>query len=331
MALWPLLILACTDSDSKYQNPVKTTDSWALSSATEVDVLWVIDDTTSMEEVQRGLGTGIEAFAEVAARPSAGVQLRLGITTTSLSSATLRAEDGCPAALTPSTTCPDPAAPATSLDYLATFAARVNVGTGGESVEQGLAAGVAATEAAIDFLRPDAELLVVFVSDEEDCSNTQPAGTMDNLDCYNSPRRLTPVSELVTAYQALRPSPTQVRLSAISGPSFASPACSETTLPGLRYIEASLSTGGRAESICTTDWSGTMSRIAESALGLSSSFQLSHVPLDGTLEVMSDEQPVPQADGDGFTYDRAANTVTLHGSYTPARGTTVEVSYERAP
>ena len=104
------------------------------------------------------------------------------------------------------------------------------------SLEQGLATGLLALESAGpnfeqagSFLRKDAELLVVFVSDEEDCSTAEGKvlqkeefGTCLCLPDSDNGGPMWPVQSLVGRYRALKADPEQVHVAVIVGDSLAS-------------------------------------------------------------------------------------------------------------
>ncbi len=171
----------------------------------DADVLFVVDDSSSMAEEQDRLR---EAFGAFAAEVAGVGRVRVAVTTTDLS-------DGGPTrglvVNTFSETPPNPfigvdrsaCAPAdvgtacfrgpdaakrvldtdlhSTAEMIAAFDANADVGTCGSGDERGLAAAVAALQAAADgtcnagFPRPGARLVIVFVSDEED-------GSRDGID-----------------------------------------------------------------------------------------------------------------------------------------------------
>ena len=69
------------------------------------------------------------------------------------------------------------------------------------------------------FNRPDAHLLVVFFSDEEDCSDRDddPFSLDESVTCAFKPEKLLPLDEIESSLRALKPNPTWLLVAAIVG------------------------------------------------------------------------------------------------------------------
>src|SRR5690606_25028489 len=97
-------------------------------------------------------------------------------------------------------------------DYVALFQERALVGIGGSGREKGLQVAeyalspIMTTGPNAGFLRETANLLVVIVSDEEDCSDRGALGIErgDNTACYSERDKLAPVSSFVTNLRNLK-------------------------------------------------------------------------------------------------------------------------------
>jgi predicted small lipoprotein YifL len=128
-----------------------------------IDVLFVIDDSCSMENDQRALAENFQAF--FGAFQANQVDFHLGVVTTDMDDPRRAGRLVAPY-LTPAT--PD-------LD--ARFAAMVRPGILGSSIERGLLAAWSALDEPLasnenkGFLRADADLALVFLGDEDDQSN----------------------------------------------------------------------------------------------------------------------------------------------------------------
>ena len=181
------------------------------------------------------------------------------------------------------------------------FRELVSVGTGSYGLEMGLEAAVMALEEAASteggFLREDAGLTVVVVSDEDDLSPD-------------------PVADYVNALAALKGDAGlrvagTFQIAAVVGtePEAApDPACSADGIPleGRRYMRAAEATGGITRSIC-----GSFDDVAVSlgltASGLQTRFALSDLPAPGRLDVYlypsgdEDEAPVTLQEGEDYT------------------------------
>ncbi len=164
------------------------------------------------------------------------------------------------------------------------FGEMVAVGTSGSGIEMGLeAAYMAFTEPNLSgtsagFLREDANLSFIFVSDEDDSSP-------NNVDHY-----LRFMSEL-KGEEAYRDH-SLMNISSVVGdtpPEFeGDPSCAtESGLGwyGQRYVDLSTRTEGLLESICDEDFSPLVSRLGLTLSGLLVEFELSEPCRDDTLEV----------------------------------------------
>lgn len=161
----------------------------------KVDVLWVVDDSGSMQWAQNQLTSKFEAFARKLAE--ARVDFRVGVTSTDVCD--INWQTGAPKA---DRYCPNtndiskgvlqngvmmgPAQgrlmvePSSGLSvltpsasFVSTFAKLAKIGTAGSGMEHGLTAARMAVEKSLsgvnrDFLRSDAFLSVIVLSDEED-------------------------------------------------------------------------------------------------------------------------------------------------------------------
>lgn len=171
------------------------------------------------------------------------------------------------------------------------FAEQVAQGTVGAGIEMGLeavrlvfdeeAGGGAENRA---FLREEAALAILFVTDEEDTSPY-------------------PVDAYLRYFQGLKGDagyrdPGLVTLSGVIGvdppPRPDLPACASDNgiaFYGRRYIEAALRTGGLTESICDEDFAPIVSRLGLTLSGLSQQFGLSKTPNLDTMRVLLYSDP----------------------------------------
>ena len=208
------------------------------------------------------------------------------------------------------------------------FAANVHVGNRGSGWEQGLAGAYLAlsepliTEENAPFLRPDAALSIVFVSDEEDKS---PDPVDYYLDYYYS------VKSGEDGWDAYRDD-TILDISAVVGDV---PDGCEQDLggdiypaePGYRYIDLAMRTGGVYDSICNVDFSPMVQVLGLNISGLRSEFFLSRYPDEVTLEVFVDDELV----NEGWIYNCANNSIAFADGHAPPGDSTVSVAYTVVP
>ncbi len=310
----------CTNENSvDYQTK---TDTWAQAPNNQVDILWVVDDSFSMEEEQQTLANGFASFASQL--DESGTDFQMGVITTSFdySDPNRGVLLGDPPFLTQGD------------DYENLFQDRATVGTGGSDKEKGLEAALHALSPLMTiggandgFVRKDAQLLLVFVSDEEDCSDNGALEGQPPSDCYTQFDKLTPVQTIVQDLQDLKDDYNLVQVGAIVG----TQASTCDAVDGSRYQIVAALTGGLIGDICRSDWSGMMGDLGLNATGIRTQFQLSSAAQPDTLEVFVDDEPVPNDPSNGYTYDEASWFVTFHGTAVPPRGSTVSATYTVDP
>lgn len=170
------------------------TSQVALPPGVATDILFVVDDSGSMAEEQEKVAQQLESFVEVLASGPVAHDFRVALVTTG-TTALVRTACGPDAAVTSRTYESGALQPATlpgepegsgptvldhdDPDFLERFAALVRRGIDGSPQEMGLEAmRLALTDPSHDFLRPGARLLVVVISDEDDCSDAHGAVTV---------------------------------------------------------------------------------------------------------------------------------------------------------
>ncbi len=300
----------------------------------EVDILWVVDNSESMEAEQERLARRFDTFIEYMDEVETMMDFHLGVITTDLS------EDnpdrgkllGTPAVLTRDT-----------LDYVEKFKERILVGIEGWGMEKGLEASFVAlsepmvSDANAGFMREGAMLVLIYVSDENDCSDR---GALPSEDyCYLPAYQddLVSVAEYVASFREIKGDPELVMGFAIVGPQDTTHC--EDTLPGTRYMEFADSTGGSMGSICSEDFAGIMDDLGLSVGGIREAFPLTYRPVERTIEVwVCDDEPcdgstggeVARGDADGWSYDDSTSYLHFNGASVPERGAVIAVKYEVA-
>jgi len=303
------------------------TDDFIQEAQAKVDVLFVVDNSGSMMDEQHSLGANFSAFLTHAAE--AGVDYHIAVTTTGLERSSggwavcpgggeggengrfFPVDGSSPRIISPTT----PSA-------ASVFARNTNVGVCHWN-EQGLEAMYRALSDPLVynvddprspmpqdgnayFLRDDAKLAVIAITDEEDFSPQ-------------------PVAAYETFLRELKGGDaSKVIFSAIAGPKDLS-TCAKASSSGTRYIELAEKLGGVVESICTQNWAASLETLSESAFGPNRAFPLSERPSDtARIVVRVDGVEVP---GSNWKYDGSGNTVTFERNAAPGPGARVEITY----
>lgn len=269
--------------------------------ADPVDVLWVIDNSSSMGQEQA------RVIAEIGAFFSWFETLRLdyhmGVVATDIVDPALSGRlVGSPAYIDN-----------TTLNAQAELAEAINVGTDDMGDESGLAAAeLALSEPLLSaenagFLRDGARLAVVFLSDEPE----------------QSPQD---AQHYIEFFSGLKADPSHLVLAAIVGDygTGCSNVCDDTeqtATPGDKYVDVATAFDGIFGSICTCDLSPTLDQIGMKSTLFSRAYPLSEVPSDpAEIRVWLDG-----VETWAFSYDAVENEVLLDDA--PLNGTVVDVEY----
>jgi len=339
------LLVGCDDGRVLRVEPDLRLDVFDQTAVRKVDVLFVIDNSPSTEDKQENLARNLAGF--MTHLRDAQVDYHLAVTTTDITSPGPGAQGrlwGDPAVVTAAL--PDPSA---------AFAASVRVGSGGDAREAGLDAARRTLELNPEgFLRPDAALFLVFVSDDEDQSEP------------GQPRFF---------YRYFEGSKGKGNEGMVSGgaivgdlPGGCTTPAGGDARPGSRYAEVVQAMGGRVGSICDPQFDVTLRELGVEAVGLKRRWPLSRLPDLSTLQVSIKHpcqaamapalrpllptlcetlsgapadgvcaeaaptvdcrlRPLPPGGADGWSLDASTNTLQLHGAALPPHGSRVEVRY----
>jgi hypothetical protein len=286
------------DREDPAPSAVSVTEVFEQAPLPAVDLLFVMDDTASMVQEQAALAGEFTALAP--ALDAAGVRWQIGVV--GMSGLPFGWLVGSPYLLTPDTP-----------DAGAVLATTTQLGTDGPGPETGFAAALAALELTgpggpnAGFLRDDAVLHVVFVSDDDDASpELEPdraAAFVDALNAWSTSAHLPVVS-------------------AVSGdlPSGCTSGAGQA-LPGVAYAAAAEATGGTFASICAADLRPFVAAIADRAVVLDRRFSLVETPLlSRPVTVLVDG-----VRAEDWTLDAAGPAVEF--TVPPPAGSTIEVTY----
>lgn len=326
-----LVALAAAGCDDDSFRPVlppgARADTFQQIAAARVDVLFVVDNSPSMIEEQENLGRNFRSFFEHLVR--AGADYHIGVTTTDVYKDNGRLQ-GSPEIITRDT--PDP---------LAAFASNVKVGTEGTAREKGLEAARRTMELRPEgFLRDDAWLFFIFVSDEDD--NSEP-GTPRFFYRYFKGLKGKGNDGMVGAGAIVGDRP---------GGCIGEDGNADAAY---RYAETVQMMGGQVGSICDPQFDRALKEMGVDAVGLRRKFTLSRAPdletltvtvrlscdtaraeLDAICEertacasgnLLCTVRPLPENGTDGWTYEFPTNSLVFHGSAIPPRGAQVEAVY----
>lgn len=267
-------------------------DQWDLVDEMGTDILFFGDTSGSMAEELTTMGDKISVLIDSLSEYTDEWQL-IAVT----------GPTGCAVngVLTPETP-----------DYEALFSAGLQTPPGEDLVDEwGLYNAQAAVEDSVPggcndgFIRDDARLHVIFISDEDDNSPGWDSGDPNYWQAY------------VDAIYARKGDPDLLRFSGVVGPT---PDGCDGAEPGWGYADAIAAWGGTLLSICD-DWDTQVQMLVDTTLEYST-FHLSHWPDPTSLEVFVNGDAVSS----GWSYDRNSNSVVF-SSEAPVSGDEVEIFY----
>ena len=318
----PLLVLlaACqdynlqgsSDATGKYNPPdlavTEQVDRITQVTIPAVDVLFVIDNSCSMEEEQRALRDNFGSFMQYFT--GSGLDYHVGVVSTDMDN---RQESGkLILDSTRSSRYIDNTS--TEEEALTSFRDRALLGVNGSGTESGLDATMAAltTERYSTndgFYRDEASLSIVVISDEPDQSDVS-------------------VNEFTSWITGLKTDEAYtVTFSAIVAPDRTTCSAAER---GTYYIEVANQLDGIIWPICDEDYSSVLEELGLRAAGLKHEFFLSLVPVEATIAVTvedSDGVATPYVADTDWTYSRTRNSITFT-EFTPLPLNVVDIRYE---
>lgn len=310
-------------------------DPFEAKELSALDIIWVVDDSGSMEDDQQAVRDAANAMADVLG--SGGVDFRLGVTRTRAQDQSARNRGQLEGS-------------GFTAD-LNQFKRTIVVGAEG-GWEPGLETGIRAYDlllpktpetAAPDprKLREGAATVVVHLSDERDqiveCAacggcppgENEPRGVSRQEFCTD-PSAQSVIDRFIGQY-AQR----SIVSFAIVGdlPN----GCQQTTTrddfePGQGYVEVANATGGHFGSLCG-DMRQNVADIARAATGIVSAYELSHSPASASIRVAlgppAQGRPIPRSRTNGFDYDPVGNRVIFYGDARPRKGDEIVIGYRR--
>ncbi len=321
-----------------------------VKSQREVDLLWVVDTSNSMAEEQTLLAEGFQEF--VAGLQNLNIRFQTALTSTdvceSLSDGSQKVTPECPtmSGRNPKTRLRGSfvgdkgrtVLKGTDPDVLSKFTSYAkSLGVEGSGFEHGLSAANQAVKKSLlglnePFIRKDAFLSVIVVSDEEDDGI--------GLGLFDKSSNINYVAEGLTNWrydhrdyirdmEAVK-GPGNFSVNAITGTrdnngALCSSPSGSPVEEGTQYIAAAKATGGNIESICSKKWDTLLKKIASNLKTQISQIKLidSNV-IKNTIEIY--------VDGDAlnpkyWSYIAEQNSVSFSTFYNPPLGSKIEIKY----
>lgn len=309
----------------------------------KIDILWVIDNSGSMQTSQQAVADNFQRFIEnfrdngfdfqIAVTTSDGYKDNFvpGLTQSVYKNGSYVDSNGdtlqAPKIIRPDTPNLDQA-------FIANILRGIS-GSGDERVFQSMKTALNnTTNQELGFPRQDAFLSVIVVSDEDDFSWDGPS-SIDNQ--YNNPNLHTSASydEFLSTLTNSTSTNKKFNVNTIAildSPTLTGLQClsqlgSSTRKIGIRYQELSELSDGILGSLCE-DFGTTLATISNKIIELSTQFYLDRIPAAGSLKVSVNNNLVPADPVNGYVYNATNNSISFFGSAVPAAGAQITVAYD---
>ena len=290
------------------------TDRYVQTTQPEVDILWVVDNSTSMSDEQQAITSAFPTFMNFFL--GSGLDYHIGVVSTDMTdpdqSGRLIEAQGIRWI--------DP----TTADPVGVFSEMANLGTGGAHMERGIQAAWASLEIETafndGFYRDQSAVHFVVLSDEDDQTSSGQITTDEFIDYLGG----------------LRTDEEQVSFSSIVSPPPPAFPCEGASSTGTRYLQVTSAIGGVKWSICDRDWGAVLEQLGLQTVGLKREYFLSEKPVLGSIDVSVTDpagtdfefSELDTSTGLGdWTYDETRNSVTFVAYY-PPEGSTVAIHYD---
>ncbi len=340
-----ITLTGCSSGGSSF-SILPTAQGFSQSTGTvnnKVDILWVIDNSSSMDPLQQNLTTNFNSFINQFI--SKGYDFHMAVTTSDayLSGAFFNNDptlsifrDGAGSSHTsvfdilPST-----------LNLIPTFVTNATQGSLGSGDERSFSSFKAALQNNSNqgFLRSDSFLGVIILSDEDDFSDpTRPeaswqynGGIADHA--YNDPG-LESVDSYVSYLDTKTATTGSTRRYSVSAITVLDNNClqahigaSSSTMIATRYMDIANKTNGILGSICDASYANSLLSIQQKIAELSTQFYLTRTPVQNTITVLVNGTNIVQDAVSGWTYNSASNSIIFHGASVPATGAAIQVDF----
>lgn len=281
----------------------------------KVDILWVIDNSGSMAPKQATLAAGFSDFISVF--NTKNFDYRMAVVTTD-TGVQLGQFQGTVKVIENTTN-----------NMAAEFSTNVNVGAGGSAQAKALDATTLALGTAnlaganANFLRSDAHLAVIYVSDADDNDSTETTATVNTFLAALKPQKFDVIA---------RTYKNNFTVSAVIAPSFPDADCTAnygagTYEKGTKFINLSALTSGSTASICNASFSTGLTNLSQRIAEAITDIPLSRVPDTSTIVVLFNGTPVTNDATNGWTYSSTGNKIVFHGTAIPTNNTTISINY----
>jgi len=299
------MFFACSEQNFQTISESQQTNALAIYN-NKVDVLWVVDNSSdTMRQHQDRIAANMSNFQE--GLVNSGTDYRVAATTMDISSTGENGDlIGQNLVVSSETT-----------NAVSKLQSLIQQGGQGSSFEFGFVAMQRALEKApSSFLREDALLVIVFITDDVDVSSgpvSDYVGFLNQLKGENTDEKQNWIANFIGVTE------------------LGDPRCNTFGMysgVGHRYMEMAEGSGGVVDTICYTEFTSYMNQITERLQSVLNEFILEDRPLVSTISVQKNGVKVLQDSINGWVYKNETNTILLLGNSKPEPTDKIEISYE---
>lgn len=310
-----LLMTACGQQGSVFDIlPTGQTFQGTVTS-NKIDVLWVVDNSGSMLTKQQNLANSFDTFMNTFTTKN--YDFRMAIVTTD-TRATPTGEggefQGVPTVIDNNT-----------VNFANVFKTNVVVGATGDANAKALDAINTSMSSSLlagantGFLRSDAKLIVIILSDADDNDSTATvASTIAFLDTLKPDTTDSATGRSIDNYTV------SVVIDDQTNPG---PTPCVGSEDGVKFRNIASQTGGTIMDICAANFADGLAELSEDIAQFVSQVLLKFEPQVSTLSVIVDGTEIPNDETNGFSYVASGNKIVFNGTAIPNQNSTISVFY----
>ncbi len=309
----------------------------------KLDILFVVDNSGSMSENQNNLANNFNSF--ITGFSSLGYDYKIAVTVTdawrhlyvnqSYKQGYVKFKDGLGAnhsglfVLTP-----DTVYPAQYPNLISAFNLHIKQGTNGSGDERALQSFTEALESNYNsgFIRSDAHLAIIIVSDEEDFSwngSSSKQNANNGAGDYTNLYSIQHFLDKLVSYKGTSPDIFSVSAIGIIPGDSACLAANGSIAKYMARVKSVVdATNGVMGSICDTSFASTLDAIQDNIGTLSTQFFLSRHPVIESIVVKINGITIPNSGTNGWTYDATNNSIKFYGSAKPPQGAVISIDFD---
>ncbi len=299
----------------------------------KIDILWVIDNSGSMKTSQDNVAANFDSF--ISTFQDKGFDFQMAVITTDAYRTLFGGDptlsqfrDGTDETSHTGVRIINRLTP----NLKETFLVNMLQGTAGNGDERAFQSLKTSLEDPSNdgFLRDDAFLAVIIVSDEDDFSHDEKSYIGGQ---YTNPA-LHPVQDYVDFLSGLKSASTAAQKLSVSAIAIWDEECRAALNDawpgrriGVRYEEIVDLTSGIKGSLCG-DFSVSLQDISQNIIQLSTQFYLTREPILDSIRVSINGNDIAQDEVNGWTYDANNMSIIFHGASIPPQGATISINYD---